>query len=145
MRVSDSCTLSRSVEERRSLSGKSFISWLYLCTVPIVSLEYNNKSEKERPTEIRGILQPGISNKTDSGMEPLCIPQCIHDHPHLLAPQLRLYPLQCPLKTQPEVDLLRCRAGGNVSRELGHRLDGFDPCVDVRVERVEERAVGEEL
>ena len=78
-------------------------------------------------------------------MEPLCISQCLHYHPHLLAPQLRLYPLQCPFEAQPEVDLLRCRAGGNVSRELGHRLDGFDPRVDVRVERVEECTVGEQL
>ena len=57
MSVSDSCTLLRSVEQRRSLSGKSSISWLYLCTVPIVSLEQDNKSEKERRTEIRSILQ----------------------------------------------------------------------------------------
>ena len=64
--MSDSCTLSRSVEERRSLSGKSFIS----CTVPNVSLEHNNKSEKERPTEIRNSLQPGISNKTNGSMGP---------------------------------------------------------------------------
>ena len=69
-------------------------------------------------------------------MELLYIPQCIHDHLHLLAPQLRIYPLQCPLEVQPEVDILECRVGGDVSRELGHRLDGFDPRIDVRVERV---------
>ena len=57
---------------------------------------------------------------------------------------MRLYPFQYPLEGQPEV-ILRHRAGGKVSRELGHRLDGFDPRVDVRVERVEERAVSEEL
>jgi len=33
-------------------------------------------------------------------MERICIPQCIHDHPHLLALQLRLYPLQCTLENQ---------------------------------------------
>ena len=58
MSVSDSCTLLRSVEERRSLSGKSSISWLYLCTVPIVSLEQNNISEKERPIDVCSTLQP---------------------------------------------------------------------------------------
>ena len=63
MSVNDSCTLSRSVEERRSLSGKPSISWLYLCTVPIVSLEQNNISEKERPTDIRSILQPALTYK----------------------------------------------------------------------------------
>ena len=109
MSVGNSCTL-RSVEERRSSSGRSFISWLYLYTVPIVNLEHNNISEKERPIEIRSILQPGISNKNNSGMEPLCIPQCIHNYPHL-APQLRLYPLQCPLEAQPEVGILRCPTG----------------------------------
>ena len=74
-------------------------------------------------------------------MESLCIPQCIHDHPHLLAPQLRLYALHRPLEARPEVDLLRCRARRNVPRELGHYLDGFDPRLDVRVERVEKCAV----
>ena len=38
MSKSDSCTLLRSVEERRSLSGESSISWLYLCTVPLLAL-----------------------------------------------------------------------------------------------------------
>ena len=75
MSGSDSSTLSRSVEERRSLSGKSFINWLYLCAVPIVSFAHNNISEKERPTEIRSILQPGIRNKANNDMEPLCTPQ----------------------------------------------------------------------
>ena len=60
MSVSDSCTLLRLVEERRLLSRKTYVSWLYLCTVPIVSLEQNNISEKERPTEIRSILQPTL-------------------------------------------------------------------------------------
>ena len=59
-------------------------------------------------------------------MKPLCIPQCIHDHPYL-APQLRLYPVQHPLKAQPEIVLLRCHAAGSDPRELGHPLDGFDP------------------
>ena len=60
-------------------------------------------------------------------MESLRIPQCVHDHPNLLALQLRLHAFQRPLEAQPEVDLLRCRARGNVPRELGHHLDGFDP------------------
>ena len=90
--------------------AESFISWLYLWIVPIVSLEHNAKSGKDRPTEICNILQPGISNKTNSRMEFLCIPQCIHNHPHILAPQLCLYALQRPLEAQTEVDLLRCRA-----------------------------------
>ena len=81
-----------------------------------------------RPTEICSILQPRISDKTNSRMESLGIPQCIHDHPRILAPQLRLYALQHPLEAQPEADLLRCRGGGNVPRELGHHLDGIDLC-----------------
>ena len=44
-------------------------------------------------------------------MQPLCIPQCIHNHPDLLVPQLRFRPLQRPLEAQPEVDLLQYRAG----------------------------------
>ena len=75
-------------------------------------------------------------------MESLRPPQCIHDHPHLLAPQLRLYGLQRPLQARLKFDLLRCRAGGNVSREPGRGLGGFDSRIDVRLERVEERAVG---
>jgi len=75
MSVSDSCTFSTSVEERRSFSGKSFISWLYLCTIAII---INDKSEKERLTEIHSILQcsnvqgSSISNKTKN-----CIPRCL--------------------------------------------------------------------
>ena len=85
------------------------------------------KQKKRRPTEIRSVLQPGISGKTNRRMRPLCIPQCIHNHPDLFPPQLRFHPLQHPLEAQPEVDLLRCLAGGNVSRELGQCLDGLDP------------------
>ena len=46
------------------------------------------------PTGIRSVLQPGISNKTHSGMGRLCIPLCMYNHSHLLAPQLRLYAIQ---------------------------------------------------
>ena len=73
------------------------------------------------------IFQRSICNKTNSRMECLCIPQCIHGHPNLPTPQLRLYALQRTLEDQLEVNLLRCHAGGNVPWELGRRLDGFDP------------------
>ena len=56
MSVSDSCTLLRLVEERRLLSGKSSISWLYLCTVLIISLE--QKTNQRR----RAVLYPPQDN-----------------------------------------------------------------------------------
>ena len=107
------------------------------CTCALSSsLALNTMTNRGGPTGIRNVLQPGISNKTHSGMEPLCIPLCMYNHSHLLAPQLRLYALQRPLEAQPEADLLRCHAGGNVSHDVGHRLDRFDPCVALQRELI---------
>ena len=75
--------------------------------LPISFISFIDDKEKEDTHRDCSILEPGIRNTTNGGMEPLCIPQCIHDHPHL-APQLRLYTVQRPLEAQPEVVLLRC-------------------------------------
>ena len=96
-------------------------------------------------TIVRSILQAGIGDETDSGMETLRIAEAVHDHVDLLAPELGLDALERTLETEPEVDFLGGRAGGDVAIELGDGLNGLDPGVYVRVQRVEEAAVVEEF
>lgn len=96
-------------------------------------------------TIVRGILQAGVGDETDSSMKTLRIAEAVHDHVDLLAPELGLDALERALKTEPEVNLLGGRAGSDVAVELGDGLNGLDPGVDVRVQRVEETAVVEEF
>ena len=73
MNVSDSCTLSRSW--RRACLAESLSLVGFTCRLP-VSVSFIFPEEKEeRPTESCSILQPGISDKTNSPIESLCIPQ----------------------------------------------------------------------
>jgi hypothetical protein len=73
IRRRDSWILSRSVAERSSLRGKSFISWLYLCTAhnPSASNRRKRIVRGGKRTVICSILQPNISNKTNNSMKPL--------------------------------------------------------------------------
>ena len=124
MSVSDSCTLLTSVEERRSLSG----------TISLV-----DPKEKEEETH-RASFNPVSATKLAVAWNLFAFLSASMTIPTSLLLNCASIPsnaLQCPLEAQPEVDILRCRAGGDFSRELGHRLDGFDPRIDMRVERVD--------
>jgi hypothetical protein len=101
------------------------------------------RKKEKQPTDIRSILQPRIRNEADCGMKPPSIPQAIHHHVHLLTPQLAFDPLQCPFQTEPEIDFLRGRTGGDLAGEAGDALDGFDPLVDVSMQGIEECVVVE--
>jgi hypothetical protein len=78
-------------------------------------------------------------------MEAAGIAQAVHDHVDVLAAELGLDRLERALKREPEVDLLRGSAGGDLAREAGDALDGLDPCVDVRVQEVQERVIVQQL
>lgn len=92
-------------------------------------------------TKICGRLQASVRHKTDCCEISLRISEAFHHHVHLIAAQLCLNTLQCPFKTQPEINLLRRGTRGNITRELGNRLDSLDPYVDVSVQSVEERTI----
>ena len=102
--VSDSCTVSRSWSRDCLAESLSFVG--RTCRLPVSTSFIFPEEKEERPTESCSILQPRISDKTNSRIESIYISQCIHGRPHLLASQMRLYDLQRPLKVQPEVDLL---------------------------------------
>lgn len=57
-------------------------------------------------TVIGGIRQSSVRDERDSGMETLRITQTIHDHVHLLAPQLVFNAFERSFEREPEVDLL---------------------------------------
>lgn len=78
-------------------------------------------------------------------MESFSVSETIHDHVNLFAAELRLDAFQCPLQTEPKVDLLRRSPRANVASELGDRLNGLDPLVDVTLEGVEEGTIVELL
>ena len=63
MSVSDSCALSRSVEERRSLSGKSFISWLHLWTTIVHQLRIYQRKRRGDPPRFVGSFKPVSASK----------------------------------------------------------------------------------
>jgi hypothetical protein len=48
---------------------------------------------------------------------------------------------QCPLQTQPKVDLLGGRSRSDIAGEFRDRLGGLDPCIDVPMQGGEEAAV----
>jgi len=57
-------------------------------------------------TIIGGIRQSSVGDERDGGMKTLRITQAIHDHVHLLAPQLIFNPFESSFEREPEVDLL---------------------------------------
>jgi hypothetical protein len=96
-------------------------------------------------TSVRSILQACVCDETDSCSEPFRVPQTIHDCVHLIAPQLILNALQCPLQTEPKVDLLRCGTRRNVPRELRNGLYRLNPLVYMTMQGIKERAVVEKF
>lgn len=78
-------------------------------------------------------------------MEPLRIPQTFQHQEDGVRAKLQFDPLQRSFQAEPEVDFLRCSTRRHVSGEFGHRLDGFDPHIDVTLECIKECAVIEDL
>lgn len=77
-------------------------------------------------------------------MKPFRTLQDIQHQIDFISSQLSLNALQRPFHAEPEVDLLRCCAGGNVPGQLGNLLDLLDPGVDVGLQAVQEGDIGKE-
>jgi len=92
-------------------------------------------------TIIRGVLETSVGDERDSSMKTFCISQTFHDHVHFFAPQLILNAFQRPFERKPKIDLLGCGARRDIAIKLGHCLDGLDPCIDMRMQGIEESAI----
>jgi hypothetical protein len=93
--------------------------------------------------EVGRLLDVRVGNKADRSVKTLGVLENVEGERDLVAAELRLDTLNRVLHADPKVDLLRRRAGGHVARELGDTLDLLDPRVDVALQLVEERRLGE--
>jgi len=107
MSVSDSCTFSRSAEERRSFNGKSFINGLYLWTAVIPQLRLFQRKGRGDPPRSVGSFKPVSAIKLTVAWKFSIISTSSLLNSPLSPPS--------PLVAQLDVDLLRCRAGSETS------------------------------